>query len=110
MLTRRQETAPAGAPRTREHVTHSLTRRLLTSWEDRKRKGPGTTTRVLGFGNRLSTLVLEAHPRRVRVKATSSAGFSLPRKEPSEATAATLTSDRLPFPSGGFSSKGKREC
>lgn len=77
---------------------HSLTLRLLTSWEDRKRKGRGTTTRVLGFGNRLSTLVLEAHPRRVRIKATSSAGFSSPQKEPSEATVATLMSDRLPSP------------
>lgn len=88
---------------------HSLTLRLLTSWEDRKRKGRGTTTRVLGFGNRLSTLVLEAHPRRVRIKAPSSVGFSSLRKEPSEATAAALTSDRLPFSSGRFSSKGKRE-
>lgn len=30
-------------------------------------------TRVLGFGNHLSTLVLGAHPRWVRIKATSSA-------------------------------------
>lgn len=79
----------------REHVTHSPQAAHLLG-------GQGTTTRVLGFGNRLSTLVLEAHPRRVRIKATSSAGFSSPRKELNEVTAATLTGDHLPRSSGRF--------